>query len=229
MTFLEMCKTARLISGIQGQGPTSVVGASGIEAVIVQFVKEAYVDIQNTRNNFDFLQKSKTFSTTIGKDNYTLSDIFVSNPDLKSFKKDSFLITDENGNKKYLYERDKEDLEYKYLNSTTRDLPNELAIEADKSLTLKPISDGVYAVSFKYYRKPQILATDAEVPLMPEEFHQLIVFKAVEKISIYLSQPEIYRGYATEASKLMGQMMREQVQPMRVKRAPFGGYKGWRR
>lgn len=229
MNFLEACKIARLISGIQGQGPSSVTGASGIEAVIVQFVKEGFVDIQNLRPNFNFMKKTKTFTTTIGKSNYTLSDIFVSGADLKSYKMDSFLITDGNGQKRYLVERDDEVLQRLYLNDVTQNLPGYVAIESDKSLTLKPTPDGVYTVSFDYYRTPQILATDAEIPILPVEFHQLIVYKAVEKLAVYLTNPEVYSGYSTEAMRMVGQVMRQEIPPMKPKRRPMGGIRGRRR
>ena len=48
-TFVELAQATRMISGMQGSGPTSVENAEGIEAVIVRFVKDAYVDIQNLR------------------------------------------------------------------------------------------------------------------------------------------------------------------------------------
>jgi len=54
--FVEMVRAARLVSGMQGTGPSTVETAVGIEEVLVRFVRDAYMDIQSLREDFAFLE-----------------------------------------------------------------------------------------------------------------------------------------------------------------------------
>lgn len=222
-TFIELVKNARLISGMQGSGPSSVSAAQGIEEVLVRFVRDAYVDIQSLREDFGFLEGTETFSTAAGKDTYTVTDIFgTSTPNFKKYQDCSFIITDASGHKKYLRCQDRNVLEARYLNEDSQKLPTEYAIHpSNKSIILKPIPDGVYSISFRYYEEPEILLTDAQVPKMPLEFHNLILYKAVEKMAVYLSAPELYREYSIEAARMTGQLMRMELPKKRLSARPL--------
>jgi hypothetical protein len=55
---------------------------------------------------------------------------------------------------------------------------------------LGPKPDGVFTVSGQYWKKPQALAADADEPEMPDEFHMLIVWKALEHYALYESAAE---------------------------------------
>jgi len=216
MTFLEIVRKARLLSGIQGTGPVSVTTATGIEADLVQFAKDGYVDIQNLREEWPFRESSQSFVTQPDKSSYTLTDIFVSTSNLKKYKKDSFVIN-ALGRNRHLRQIDDEQLELKYLNDTSVGIPHEYSIvPRDNSVVLKKTPNDLYSVTFKYYLNPEILSTDVQVPTLPVSFHDLIAYKAVEKMAVHLSNPEIYRSYATEASRMTGELMRNQLKPKRM-------------
>ena len=223
MNFLDIAKTVRSLAGIQGTGPTSVVDAQGIEAVIVQFVKDANVDIQSLREDFEFMEATQTFLTVPGQSTYTRATIFNSaDPPLKTYKHGSFCITDLSGQKHWLREYEYyETLEHRYLNDTQRSLPKEVGINAQRSVVVKQTPDNNYTVQFKYYRNPQILSVNSDVPWIPSAFHNLLVYKALEKVAVYLSQPEIYRGYSVETARLAAGLMRISVPKKRLQARPI--------
>jgi len=216
-TFIELAQTARLISGVQGIGPTSVTNTQGIEAVIVQFVKDAYIDIQNLREDFKWMEKSESFSTAIGIDTYTYLDIFsTATPNIKKYQYESLVLTDSNGNKRYLTYVDRDTLEAQYLNSIDRGVPSVFTEDPSSgSLILKPIPDDIYTVTLRYQSGPEILSTSGQIPSMPLAFHHLILYKTVEKLSVYLGSPQIYRAYAVDAAKMMAQLMRSELPKMK--------------
>lgn len=223
-TFLELAQAARAISGMQGTGPTTVVNAQGIEAVIVRFVRDAYVDIQNMREDFKFLEGSQSFSTQIGQDTYEYLDIFgIVNPSVKKYHYNSFIITDSNGRKSYLQYVERDNLEAVYLNDTYTDTPSYFTEDPSTGhLILKPTPSETLTISFRYQKSPEILTTDAQVPLLPTAFHNLILYKAVEKLSVYLGSPQIYRAYAIDAAKMAAQLMRHELPKMqKMGRRPF--------
>lgn len=223
MTFLELVRTVRLLSGMQGSGPASVSTATGVEEIIARFTRDAYVDIQNLREEWDFLATKRSFSTAIGQDEYSLLDIFMTaTPSLKKYDTKSFIITDGSGKKTYLKNKDRATLERLYLNDTTTKIPTLFAIEEmDRSLVLKDIPDAIYNVAFRYWRSPEILSSDTQVPLLPISFHLLIVYKTLEKLATYLSSPELFREYATEAAKMQGQLMRMYIPKLALKSRPL--------
>ena len=217
-TYLDLCRSTRLMVGMQGTGPSSVVGAQGIEEVLVRFVRDAYIDIQNMREEWNWLLTDGSFSTNIGQDEYDFLAIFLTaTPTFKKYKLDSFRITNASSKKNFLRYVDRDVLEARYLNTTEQKLPTQYTVDpSNNSLIFKPIPDGVYAVDFRYWQSPEILSTDAQVPALPISFHNLIAYKAVEKMAVYLGAPEVYGRYSSEAAKMLGQLMRVEIPKMRM-------------
>jgi hypothetical protein len=164
------------------------------------------------------MEATQTLLTVPGQSTYTRTTIFNSaEPPLKVYKHGSFIITNLSGEKFRMREYEYyETMEQRYLNDTTRALPREVGIDAQRSVVVKQIPDNNYTVQFKYYRNPQILAGNSDIPWIPSAFHNLIVYKALEKVAIYLSQPEIYRGYSVEAARLASGLMRTSVPKKRL-------------
>jgi hypothetical protein len=221
-TFLELCRSVRLLSGMQGTGPADVSTVIGVEAQIVRYVRDAYIDIQNLRDSFPFLEDSKSFITSISVDTYTAPTIFITAvPDLKKYQDNSFFVTVD-GIKYPLIKMDRNEMELRYLNDTSVGPPSHYCIiEKDNSIQIKPIPDKNYSISFRYWKNPEILSTENQVPILPLSFHQLIVYKALEKLSIYLSAPEVYREYALETTKMLGQLMRHNLPKKRMRSRPL--------
>jgi hypothetical protein len=216
-TFLELAQATRQISGMQGTGPTSVVNAQGIEEIIVRFVKDAYTDIQNLREDWEWMERTASFTTSPSVDTYTYLNIFSSpSPNIKKYQYNSFILTDSQGYKTYLQHVDRDTLEAMYLNSTSTDKPTHFTEDPSTgSIILKPTPNGTYTVSLRYQSGPEVLSTNSQVPSLPLAFHNLILYKAVEKLSTYLGSPQTYRAYATEASRMLGQLMRRELPKMR--------------
>lgn len=217
-TYLELAQATRVLCGMQGSGPTSVTDNQGIEEVLVRFVNDAYQDIQNAREEWNFLRASRSFSTSAGQDTYTLSGIFTeSSPVFKKYKRDSFIITDSNGKQIYLKYRDFDRLEAQYLNEDREDLPTYFSIDpSNNSVVLKPTPNGAYNVNFRYWKGPESLTEAAQVPSLPLPFHNLIVYRATEKMAVYLSAAETYAKYSNEYAKMLGQLMRMEIPKKRM-------------
>ena len=75
-----------------------------------------------------------------------------------------------------------------------------------RSLVLGFAPDAVYRVTAEYYRTPQVLAVDADEPIMPERYHMAIVYKAMQKYGLYevaAEQIEAGRqGYTTIINRM---------------------------
>lgn len=222
-TYIDLVRTTRLLCGMQGTGPASVEDVQGVEEALVRFVRDAYLDIQNMRESWAFLETEGSFSTTAGTSVYSPLDIFGTTiSPLKTYQADSFIITDGEGTKRYLKYSDRDSLERRYLNSDDQKLPTEFTIDpSTKGVILRPIPDGAYNISFRYQRTPEILSGSTDVPSLPLAFHNIIAYKATEKMAVYLSSPEIFSNYSVETSKMLGQLMRTEIPKLRMSHRRF--------
>jgi len=222
-TYKELVQLTRLLSGMQGTGPSTVVAQQGIEEVLTRMVRDAYVDIQNRREEWNFLIRDKSITLQSGQDTYTLLQVFSTTaPLFKKYKKDSFIITNSDGQKNYLRYTERDVLEAQYLNDTVQKLPTQYAINPENNaLIFKPIPDGVYTVTCRYYASPEILSVDAQVPILPASYHNAIAYLATAKMSIYLSSPENYHEYTRKAEGMIGELMRLEIPKKRMQQRPM--------
>lgn len=221
-TFKDLVLLTRLLTGMQGTGPSSVVNVVGIEEVLVRMVRDAYVDIQNRREEWNFLLLDGSVTLQTGVDTYEFPAIFqTATPAFKKYKTNSFRITD-NGKKIYLKYEERDVLEARYLNDDIQKLPTQYAINpANNALIFKPIPDGLYTVNFRYWRSPEILLTDVQVPALPISFHNAIAYAAVAKMGVYLGSPELYQEYSQKADSVLGELMRMEIPKKRLFQRPM--------
>ena len=160
-TYLELTRKARVLCGMQGTGPSSISTVQGPEQALAYFVSDAYVDIQNLREDWTWLEKAQTFSTEANKGTYDSMDVFFSDTlPLKKYQKDSFVI-EANSAKRYLQFIERDTFERVHLNDTQLGVPSTFTIDPSSfSLTFASIPNSTYNISFRYQKNPQILTSD---------------------------------------------------------------------
>jgi hypothetical protein len=98
---------------------------------------------------------------------------------------------------------------------SARSKPVVFSVDPQKNLWLGIIPDGIYVVGGEFYRTPQILSADTDVPLMPTKFHELIVYKTLRAYGIFMSAPEVI-GRADEViGTLYASLANDQLPAMR--------------
>ncbi|MBC8438989.1 MAG: hypothetical protein H8D87_04820 [Deltaproteobacteria bacterium] len=207
MNFLEICQRARSEAGIPGTGPSSVVAQTGQLLRVVQWVSEAYEEIQNLHPTWRFLQKSFDFSTIIGTATYTPTGVALS--DFGKWKTNDFRV--------YLTESDETFLVFEpwetfrsyynfgaFRSQTGR--PIVITVKPDDSLMTYPISEQVYTIDGQYYRSAHIMTANADEPLFATQFHMAIVWKALMLYSGDLGAADLYAHAQLEYKKLSNKM-----------------------
>ena len=88
-------------------------------------------------------------------------------------------------------------------------------IAPDKSIWFGPIPDlgtgSGYTISLEVWLNPQVLANDTDIPLMPIDYHMLIVWKALEYYSLFESAPEVLQRSERGWNALYGKLMQDQL------------------
>lgn len=211
MTFLQICQRLREESGLTSSAalsPTTVVSQAGELKRLVNWVANAYTDIQN-RHDWRWLRSTFTFNTTASDDTYAATDAAVTDSRLSAaiarFKcwwsldgdgysnVKSYLTSGGVGSEAYLqyipwnYFRDI----YKK-GTQTNGQPIHFTVDPQNNLVLGPKPDGTYTVTGEYQRSAQTLAADADVPEMPADYHMLVVWEALgTDYAGYAAAPEV--------------------------------------
>jgi len=193
MTFLQLCQRLRAEAGISGSGPSTVIGQTGELGRIVSWILSAYEEIQNLHSTWRFLQTDFSFSTTDTVQNYTKSDLSLT--DLGSWKTDDVRIysavTDETYLTYFPWNKFKE--LYLYGSQRTQtERPTIFSIKYDDSISLWAIPDDTYTVNGEYFKTAQTMTVDADEPLIPSAYQLAIVWKGLMLYGAYNSVPDAY-------------------------------------
>lgn len=171
MTFLELCQRVRQESGISGSGPITVVNQQAILAKVVEWVKQADLDIQRLQPDWTFLWRMG--SATLQEDvrQYSTLDlglvnvnritrIFIDGQTLTELPWELFR------NRGFLTAADKQ-------------RPTVYTFRPDGLMQVFPVPDVAYALDVEYSVLPTALVDDTDVSAIPERFHDVIMHKAL--------------------------------------------------
>jgi hypothetical protein len=194
MNYLELCKEVRQEAGISGNGPASVLNQVGEMKRIVDWVKKSYREIQIMRPNWNWMRDDFSFNTTADDHDYTPQEAGIAErfhqwdvDTIKSFRT-SIGVSNEFELGELLYRQYRKIYLTGYQSAGT---PIVFSVAPDKKLLLGPKPDGVFTVNGQYWKTPQTLVDDDDIPEMPEQFHEFIVWQALEHYALYESAGEV--------------------------------------
>jgi hypothetical protein len=240
MNFLALAQRACVECGVaSGQAilsalPTTV-GATGSLGRVVNWVGDAWADIQTDHDDWDWMRSSNllgggvTVQTLAGQASYPLGtgagmvgvavdsfgkwdrETFRSYATAVGFTGEDFLeeIPFDTWRDTYMFGAQR----------TVQTRPVVVAVGPDQSLNLGPPPNGLYTVTADYFVAPSVMVLDTDIPLgLPTRFHMLIVYRAMMKYAGYESAPEVYQRGSEESAR-----MRAQLMAVRAQRIGFGG------
>lgn len=97
--------------------------------------------------------------------------------------------------------------------------PRYFTVDPGDNLLVSPEPAEPHTLTFDYLRTPQVLAADEDVPLLPLEFHEIIVYRALMKYAGYDETAPQYQRCEREYRELHRQMCSEQLPQMSVRGA----------
>lgn len=181
-TFLQLCAKLAEVSGAIGAAPSSVTEQTGRQAKAVNWIADAWTEIQNERRNeWHFLRAKLEGAPLVpGTARYTSGALGIA-----SFAEWRTPIPPS------LYPSGQQDQEWE-LKELPYDVwrriyafgthdagrPTHYAISPARELCFGPTPDAAYLLRAEYQRAPQVLAANGDVPICPEEYHNLIVHRA---------------------------------------------------
>ena len=210
MTFLKLAQRVQSESGTSGTPQTTTANAIGEWSRICNWVADAYVKIQNKRQDWLWLEQDVQFDSIAGQQSYSpTTTVFTTPPtngltDFGHWKLASldghssfrlWLKSAGVNNEMFLDSSlAYEDFRNYYIFGSKRNVqtrPISICVDPAKNLLLGFTPNDVYTVVGKYFQAPTLLSLDADVPAMPAKYHMLIVWMALEAYALHENAAEI--------------------------------------
>jgi len=184
-TFLKLCQDVARESGtVSGTGqPASVMGNTGRLEKIVNWTADAWVAIQNSKTAWRFRRKEFSGALLVNTAQYTAASFdvldlseWLQEQELLTVYKTSMGVSDESplllldwADYRRFYKRGQQDA----------GRPSVYAISPQGELCIGPKPDAAYTIQGEYVRTAQFLTANADVPIIPADYHDIIVWKAL--------------------------------------------------
>lgn len=225
-TRLQLCqrlaKEADISGASNGTLPASTLSQTGEMLSVVNWLDDAYEDIQNENGGkWLFLTADFTFNTISGTNTYTPTDAgLTEHQNWKNESEDDWFtcyltsVADEQN----LIFVPWDDFKNSYgfgSNRTQTGRPQVYTIKPNKSLVFFPIPDDAYTIGGEYFKRPHRMTTNADAttgtPIFPRQFHMAIVWRAVMLYAGFESTSATYAHAQREHGRLYGQLCVDQL------------------
>jgi hypothetical protein len=227
-TFLQLANELASEAGVSGAASSisAVTNQTGQALRLVNWIKRSWTEIQRRHNNWRWMRSKFTFNTVAGTDAYAYGSITDSRLSGLITRFARWLPFDDSGAqnvKRYLTsggvsgEIWMTNLPYDYFQAVyKRGQQNNgpivhITIDPQNQWVIGPKPDGIYTVSGEYMMSAQVLAADGDVPEMPSDFHDLIVYRAMEKYGRFYAAGEVLARGEREGGRLMAQLVADQL------------------
>lgn len=190
-TFLQLCARLTQRSGVIGAAPSTVTGQSGRQARCVDWIENAWELIQTSNPDWTFLRSTWSHALTINQTAYAAADLGITDrfgawrgdrkASLSLYRPttiyDSTIgVADERPLRQLPFEAWLESFDR---GAQVANRPVYYCIAPDQTIRFGPKPDKAYVCRGEYRKGPQILAADSDVPDMPADYHDLIVYRAM--------------------------------------------------
>jgi len=211
MNLLQLCQTVIERCNIPLTGAfITAQNQTGELLQAVNWVKQSWLEIQLSQSNWDWMRSEFTFNTQVGKQDYTLADISLTDHakwhlDTLRFYKTSTGVSDDTF---FEFEGWSAFRDMYMYGAQTNSRPSVFTVRRrDKALLLGAIPDAVYTVYGEYQKSSTALSADLDEPDMPSDYHMLVVHRARMKYAASENAPEVFAEAQADHEWLMGKLV----------------------
>jgi len=215
MDFLGLCQRLHSEAGVSGSAHTTVIGQTGMLLRLVNWALTAYEDIQNLHPDWKFLRKAFSFPTVAATQNYTLATLGFT--DLNSWISNDVRIYSAVADETRLTYIPFDAFKYTYQigpNRTSEGRSTLFSIESDNSISLWQLPDAVYTVNGDYFQKAGDMTLDVDEPIIPSEYHMIIVWRALMFYGAKEGADEVYAHGQNEYKNILRRLRFSQLPKM---------------
>lgn len=229
-TFLQLAQKLRQECRIGTDGqPTTVTSQTGQLKRVCDWTIESWNDIQRRHQNWRWMRAPCTVNTVAEDDTYVYTDFTDSRSASAISRFSRWNPYDDQGctawkiylqsagvaTEGWMYYMPLGDFRRLYkLGSPASGAPLHFTFDEDNYVLLGPKPSAVYVVTGSYQRGVQTLSADGTTPEMPSDYHDLIVYNALEKYGFSAAASESLARARRENFRLFCQLEGNQLPPM---------------
>lgn len=228
MTFLELCQRTAAESGTFGGAaqPSAVTSQEGRLLNLVNWVAQAWTDLQTSRKDWLWLEADYSGGTLSGQRNYSASDFGISSRfgtwiyDNDQTRAPVTIYLTSAGKTKeqrltYVPYRKFRSIFQFGSNDSLQDYPQYFTIAPNKDMLLHPIPDAAYTVTGLYRKSAQVLAANGDTPEIDSQHHMVIVWRALcRHLAIYDEATVQQAAWQSNMRELEFNLLSEQTPKM---------------
>lgn len=223
-TFLALAQKLQQEAEIPGAAIAAVTGQTGQLKRLVDWVSDAWKDIQLKNPNWRWMRTGFTLNTVAGDSTYAYTDCtdvktgaaiarfqhWWAHDRLHPFQ--CYLSSSGVASEFRLRYVPWDSFRWQYRFGTqNNNVPIHVSVDDEDNLVIGPKPNAVYVVSGDFQRGVQVLAADGDTPDMPSNFHDVIVYWALEKYGANSVAAETFARAVREGRRLMRALERNQL------------------
>lgn len=222
MNFLEACQDFVSELGVaNGTGPNSVLNQTGEYRNVVRWIRDSNLWIDNIWKDWKYLKLE--YFGVLGTNGDISLDRFAPAPNsppgvmVKRWDRDSMWLDKQavSASPLEFVEWQKFRVLYDFGRDVGDDLrgkPTTFTIRADNTIQTFPIANRTYTMSGEFWRRSPPLKLDNDTPLMPAEYHRIIVCRAAIMYANKEDAPEVISGMEAEYIDLLDKLQSDQLE-----------------
>jgi hypothetical protein len=206
MNYLQLAQELARKAGVSGT-PSAVEGQVGESLRLVNWVKQAWIDIQSSSRDWSFMWAESTAATTVaGTAQYVLP------VNCRSVMKETMVL-----NGSYLSYIELAEFRARYRLLSETGVPGVYTVSPDRSkVEVYPVPDAAYSYQFDYYKIPTVLAASTDTPALAAHYHQAIVWLALKYYGEYEQDADVVSVGNAEYNKMLTAICNEFIPDLKV-------------
>lgn len=208
MNFLQLCQRVNAEAGLSGPGPTAVGGQVGMNGKIVAWVQAAHQDIQQKHVDWAFDWQPVSQALVAGQDRYLPADWGLA---VRAWNRQGGWVyaTDQGRAARQALVW----LPYEQFAGLPVAAPGQAqgaplywSAAPDRRVCFSPVPGEGLTFEAECWLAPQVLAANADVPRLPEEYHLLIVWRALMLYCGHDENAALWQQARQNHDRLIGRM-----------------------
>ncbi len=219
MNYLQLCQNYVAELGIAGgTGPSDVTGQLGELNNVTRWVRDAALAIDNLWLDWKYLWVQYTGSALVNDTSLPApaNAVLVRLWDLKRFRFRATGSSDQWQAIDYVT-RDQMMRQYDPDNAIPS-APQVFTIMPDNSIMLSAPLNAGYDFKGEFWRRPVALAAKTDVPMIPAEFHRVILARAAVFYGNREDAPEVIQGMEAEYMDGLDKLQSDQLESFSLRR-----------
>lgn len=216
-TFLELTQELVAELGIGGANngatvPTAVTGQTGQLWNAVNWIKQAHNNIGLLHTDWHFLWTE--YSETVAAGDQTPPAHSTATEVVKHWDRGSFWLDRDTATQVQLTFVPWNEFRRLYLPGSavaSAGTPAIISAKPDNSLILDVLPQQSYTLTAEFWRRPTVLAADADTPDFPQEYHRLVICEAAIKYGNKEAAFEVIQGMEAEYITILEEMRSDQL------------------